>query len=126
MCTTCGCGLSPLAPRRTPARVNLETAILAANDKDAVLLRQRFAEHGTLALNLVSSPGSGKTTLLVATIQALQGQLPLAVIEGDQQTSLDRPDCPHFQSAAARLAAKSAELRLPGSSWHPDDNPYRY
>lgn len=89
MCTTCGCGLGPLAPRRELARVNLETAILAANDKDASLLRQRFAEQGTLALNLVSSPGSGKTTLLVATIQALQGQLPLAVIEGDQQTSLD-------------------------------------
>jgi hydrogenase nickel incorporation protein HypB len=41
-----------------------------------------------LALNLVSSPGSGKTTLLCATIRAL-GDAPLAVIEGDQQTSHD-------------------------------------
>ena len=44
---------------------------------------------GVLALNLVSSPGSGKTSLLVRTIAALQGGVPLAVIEGDQQTSLD-------------------------------------
>jgi len=37
----------------------------------------------------VSSPGSGKTTLLVKTVQALQGRLGAAVIEGDQQTSRD-------------------------------------
>jgi hydrogenase nickel incorporation protein HypB len=40
----------------------------------------------------VSSPGSGKTTLLCATIDALRRRapgLPLAVIEGDQQTSND-------------------------------------
>ena len=41
------------------------------------------------ALNLVSSPGSGKTTLLVKTIGAWQGRTPVAVIEGDQQTSRD-------------------------------------
>ena len=44
---------------------------------------------GVLALNLVSSPGSGKTTLLVETIKRLKGELPVAVIEGDQQTSMD-------------------------------------
>ena len=43
---------------------------------------------GVLALNLVSSPGSGKTTLLCKTIEALRDH-PLAVIEGDQQTSND-------------------------------------
>jgi hydrogenase nickel incorporation protein HypB len=41
------------------------------------------------AINLVSSPGSGKTTLLERTIRMLAGRLPLAVIEGDQQTSND-------------------------------------
>ena len=41
------------------------------------------------ALNFVSSPGSGKTTLLARTIEALKGRLPVAVIEGDQQTSND-------------------------------------
>ena len=44
---------------------------------------------GVFALNLVSSPGSGKTTLLVKTIGAWQGRTPVAVIEGDQQTSRD-------------------------------------
>ena len=69
--------------------VQIEQDILAKNNGYAAINRQRFADHGILALNLVSSPGSGKTTLLVKTIAALEGRLPLAVIEGDQQTSQD-------------------------------------
>jgi hydrogenase nickel incorporation protein HypB len=42
-----------------------------------------------VAVNLISSPGSGKTTLLVKTVEALKHRLPVAVIEGDQETSID-------------------------------------
>jgi hydrogenase nickel incorporation protein HypB len=42
-----------------------------------------------LALNLVSSPGSGKTTLLERTIRDLKGDLPMFVVEGDQETAND-------------------------------------
>ena len=70
-------------------RVRIEQDILAKNDAHARRNRQFFAERGVFALNLVSSPGSGKTTLLVETITALRDQLPMAVIEGDQQTSQD-------------------------------------
>ena len=69
--------------------VQIEQDILAKNDAVAAANRQRLADRGIFALNLVSSPGSGKTTLLVKTIQALQGRLKVAVIEGDQQTTLD-------------------------------------
>jgi hydrogenase nickel incorporation protein HypB len=69
--------------------VRIEQDILAKNDRFAARNRQTFADRGVLALNLVSSPGSGKTTLLVRTIQALAGRLPTAVVEGDQQTSVD-------------------------------------
>ncbi len=48
-----------------------------------------MSEQGILALNLVSSPGSGKTELLVKTIELLRQELPIAVIEGDQQTAND-------------------------------------
>ena len=78
------------APGVTPKRmVQIEQDILAKNDAIAAANRQRLADRGIFALNLVSSPGSGKTTLLVKTIQALQGRLQVAVIEGDQQTTLD-------------------------------------
>jgi hydrogenase nickel incorporation protein HypB len=70
-------------------RVRLETDILAKNDAYAQQNRARLAAQGVLALNLVSSPGAGKTTLLVKTIEALKARVPIAVIEGDQQTSFD-------------------------------------
>ena len=74
----------------TPSQmVRIERDILGANDEIAARNRRRFEDAGIFALNLVSSPGAGKTTLLVETIRALGSELPLAVIEGDQQTSFD-------------------------------------
>ncbi|CAN1531417.1 HypB Ni2+-binding GTPase involved in regulation of expression and maturation of urease and hydrogenase [Paracoccaceae bacterium] len=76
-------------PGMTQARlIEVETSILAKNDALAASNRRVLDALGVLALNLVSSPGSGKTTLLCKTIEAL-GDVPLAVIEGDQQTSAD-------------------------------------
>ncbi len=76
-----------LAPE--PRLVQIEQDLLARNDRQAIINRATFAGLGVLALNLVSSPGSGKTTLLVKTIEQLAGRVPVAVIEGDQQTGLD-------------------------------------
>lgn len=42
-----------------------------------------------LAFNVVSSPGAGKTSLLVRAVSDLKPSRPVAVIEGDQQTSND-------------------------------------
>jgi len=72
--------------------IRLEADVLGANDRIAAQNRAHFRSHGIAAYNLVSSPGSGKTTLLCATIERLRRRapgLPLAVIEGDQQTSRD-------------------------------------
>jgi len=69
--------------------VQIESDLLAKNDALAAANRRFLAERGILALNLVSSPGSGKTTLLVRTIEAWGRRSPVAVIEGDQQTSFD-------------------------------------
>ncbi|MCM2287546.1 MAG: hydrogenase nickel incorporation protein HypB [Sulfuritalea sp.] len=69
--------------------VQIEQDILAKNNAYAAQNRQRLAERGIFTLNLVSSPGSGKTTLLCKTIEMLKGKSPVAVIEGDQQTSQD-------------------------------------
>jgi hydrogenase nickel incorporation protein HypB len=68
--------------------VQIEQDILAKNNAYAEQNRKRLAERGIFTLNLVSSPGSGKTTLLCKTIALLDGQ-PVAVIEGDQQTTHD-------------------------------------
>ena len=72
--------------------IRLEADVLEANNAVAKSNRAHFAAHGVAAYNLMSSPGSGKTTLLCATIAALKSAAPqvaVAVIEGDQQTSVD-------------------------------------
>lgn len=69
--------------------VVVETEILQKNNLLAQRNRGWFEARSVLALNLVSSPGSGKTTLLERSIRALKGRLPIAVIEGDQQTMQD-------------------------------------
>ena len=72
--------------------IQIEVDVLGANHEVAQQNRAHFASHGVSAFNLVSSPGSGKTTLLCASIEALRKRvpgLPVAVIEGDQQTSFD-------------------------------------
>lgn len=80
-------------PGMSQARaIKLEADVLGANQRIADANRAHFAGHGVVAYNLVSSPGSGKTTLLCATIEALKARapdLPVGVIEGDQQTSND-------------------------------------
>lgn len=108
MCTTCGCGTDHVTieghdhhhagdgPAHSHAAgidadraVAIERDILAKNDAEANANRRLFTAKGIFALNLVSSPGSGKTTLLVETIKRLSGDIPIAVVEGDQQTSRD-------------------------------------
>ena len=68
--------------------IEVETDILSKNDLFAAANRAGLRALGAYAVNLVSSPGSGKTSLLCRTIQ-MMGAAPLAVIEGDQQTSND-------------------------------------
>lgn len=117
MCTVCGCGegetkiegeaqpqpqphtyvhahehgslLQGRPHAHTSRMVQVEQDILAKNNQYASANRSHFAEHGIFALNLVSSPGSGKTSLLTRTIARLKDKARIAVIEGDQQTSLD-------------------------------------
>jgi hydrogenase nickel incorporation protein HypB len=69
--------------------VSVEQDILSKNNAIAAKNRRHFASHNVLALNLVSSPGAGKTSLLVETLARMADSVPLAVIEGDQETSAD-------------------------------------
>ena len=100
MCRDCGCSLGPsvarapfvaqpAAPHGHVESIEVITAILDANDRVAAHNRAHFDAQGVLAVNLMSSPGSGKTALLEATIRALDGELKVAVIEGDLATEND-------------------------------------
>ncbi|WP_257166927.1 hydrogenase nickel incorporation protein HypB [Bradyrhizobium sp. SRS-191] len=69
--------------------IQIERDILGKNNRLAAENRARFAAHDVLAFNFVSSPGAGKTSLLVRAVSELKQSHPVAVIEGDQQTSND-------------------------------------
>jgi hydrogenase nickel incorporation protein HypB len=70
-------------------RVWLERKVLSENDRLAAALRERFAEHNILCLNLISSPGSGKTSLLERTLENFDSGERVAVLTGDIQTEND-------------------------------------
>ncbi len=82
--------------------IPLHEAVLAKNDRLAERNRGWLRARHIVALNLVSSPGSGKTTLLERTIRDLKEEIPIHVIEGDQETVHDaerirRTGCPVVQ-----------------------------
>lgn len=101
MCDTCGCNIthgneSLIKPGGKLARtesgkeaVSVLHNLLHENDHTAQHNRQHFDQHQVLAINLMSSPGAGKTALLEATIQQLDKNLRVAVIEGDLETEND-------------------------------------
>jgi hydrogenase nickel incorporation protein HypB len=69
--------------------LQVEEDVLTKNAGIAEHNRDFLEDRNIFTLNLVSSPGSGKTTILERTIRELHGVVPVAVIEGDQQTQLD-------------------------------------
>ena len=101
MCDTCGCNITPGNQHLIQANGKLARTedgksaitvlqnLLHENDHQAAHNRAHFDSRGILCVNLMSSPGAGKTSLLEATIDALDGELGIAVIEGDLETEND-------------------------------------
>lgn len=81
--------------------VEIAGNLMRKNDATARRLRERFAERGTLVVNLLSSPGSGKTTLLEETLRRVAKRHSAAALVGDQATEND----------AQRLARSGVEVR---------------
>ncbi len=69
-------------------KVDVEQDVLLKNNLLAERNRGWFEARKVLALNFLSSPGSGKTTILEKSVPLLEGW-PVAVVEGDQQTTND-------------------------------------
>ena len=69
--------------------IEIKKSIFEDNDRDADRLREDLRKKGVFLLNLMSSPGSGKTTTLIKTINALKGQLNIAVMEADIDSDVD-------------------------------------
>ncbi|MCK5001508.1 MAG: hydrogenase nickel incorporation protein HypB [Gammaproteobacteria bacterium] len=120
MCDTCGCNIthgneSLIRPGGKLAKtesgkeaVTVLHSLLHENDHTAQHNREHFDQHNVLAINLMSSPGAGKTALLEATIQQLDKNIRIAVIEGDLETENDAERIRKHGVKAIQIATGSA------------------
>lgn len=69
--------------------IEVKEDILADNKAAAQGLRDRLRAEKTFLLNLMASPGAGKTSLIARTAEALGGDLRLAVMEADIDSTVD-------------------------------------
>jgi hydrogenase nickel incorporation protein HypB len=69
--------------------IEIGASLLKENDIIAKENNLLLKENGVFALNVMGSPGSGKTSVLERTIEHLQKDFSLAVIEGDIKSSID-------------------------------------
>ena len=95
-------------------KVPIVRDILEANERLAADNRRIFRQAGLLVINLMSGPGAGKTSLLERTIEALQDEVRIGVIEGDIQSSYD----------AERISQKGVQVVQlnTGGACHLDSN----
>jgi hydrogenase nickel incorporation protein HypB len=106
--------------------VEIASNLMIKNDALAAKLRARFADQGTLVINMLSSPGSGKTTLLEETLGRLTGTYRVGALVGDQATANDAQRLAR-SGAPVRQITTAAECRLDAqmianalAGWAPD------
>jgi hydrogenase nickel incorporation protein HypB len=101
--------------------------VLEENERIARSLGERFATHGVLCLNFISSPGSGKTKLLEKTLEGFAPEARVAVLTGDIQTDNDARRLARYgfpvrqitTAGACHLDARMIEKALAG--WRIED-----
>ncbi|MGE5416900.1 MAG: hydrogenase nickel incorporation protein HypB [Acidobacteriota bacterium] len=69
--------------------IEIKQNIFGNNNRQANLLRENLKKDKIFLLNLMSSPGSGKTTTVLRTIEALQDEMGIGVIEADIDSDVD-------------------------------------
>lgn len=67
----------------TLKRVQVVENILNANDQVAEINRRVLNQAGVFSVNLMASPGAGKTSFILRTIEAMQPEVKVGVVEGD-------------------------------------------
>ena len=91
--------------------IEVAANVMVKNNALAARLRKRFAESGTLVVNVLSSPGSGKTTLLEETLRRLSARYRVGALVGDQATANDAERLAR-SGAPVKQITTAAECRL--------------
>ena len=87
--------------------IEVKENILADNDKEAQILRDKLKSNKTFLMNLMSSPGSGKTTTLLRTVEQLKDKIKIGIMEADIDSDVDA-------KTMAAAGVKSIQLHTGG------------
>ena len=87
--------------------IEVKENILADNDKEAQILRNKLKSKKTFLMNLMSSPGSGKTTTLLRTVEQLKDNIKIGIMEADIDSDVDA-------KTMAKAGVKSIQLHTGG------------
>ena len=83
--------------------IETKAAIEEENDRIAKNVRAFLLEHGTVLINVMSSPGAGKTTTLLRTAGILKDEFRIGVIEADVDSDVDAQAMAEAGLAAVQL-----------------------
>lgn len=87
--------------------LEIKQSVFADNQQRADLLREKLQKNHTFLLNMMSSPGSGKTATVLRTIEALQNEMKIGVLEADIDSEVDA-------QTVSRTGAKVIQLHTGG------------
>lgn len=85
------------------SKVVVGQGVLDANDAIAETNREKFDRAGVFVVNMMSSPGAGKTTVLERTLERLEHELHIGVLEGDVRGTLDADRLARFHAHVAQV-----------------------
>lgn len=87
--------------------LEIKKSVFEDNDRHADLLRKELKKDKVFLLNLMSSPGSGKTTTVLRTIESLENEMNIGVLEADIDSDVDA-------RAVAQTGTKVIQLHTGG------------
>ena len=83
--------------------IEVKEDIMSDNDAVARSLKDRLSKEKTFLINLMSSPGAGKTSLILKTLEGLETELRIGVIEADIDSMVDAEKVAAHGAAAVQL-----------------------
>src|SRR6516165_12525288 len=94
--------------------INVKEQVFSKNTNLANEIREELRERSVFLVNVMASPGSGKTSLILRTIERLNNDVRIGVIEGDIESQVD-------SEKIAAAGAPAVQLRT-GGFCHLDAN----
>ena len=79
--------------------IEVKEDIMADNDAVSKRTKDRLKETNTFLLNLMASPGAGKTSLILKTLETMDPDITIGVMEADIDSTVD----------AEKVAARGVE-----------------